>query len=92
MHLHRHLLLGCALALTSAVASAGMDILACGTKEKEAVTPSDPLNCQWKHGPLDTTLAQLYEQGWRLIDAEFFNGDRPVLYLERAAMPAGAAP
>ena len=83
MPLHRNLLFLLALAAGSANAQAGMDILACGTKEREAVTPSDPLNCQWKLGPLDTTLAQLYEQNWRLIEAEFFNGDRAVLYLER---------
>lgn len=77
------------LALTTAgfTAHAGVDILACGTKEKEAVTPADPLNCHSKDGTLDSTLAELYEQNWRLIDAEFFNGDRAVLYLERETAP-----
>lgn len=92
MTLHRSFLLALALAASSATAHAGMEILACGTKEKEAVTPSDPLNCHGKQGTLDTDLAQLYEQGWRLIDTEFFNGDRAVLYLERATTPAAAAP
>lgn len=85
-------LLALALLATAAPAMAGFDILACSTKEKTAVTPTDPLNCEWKNGLMDATLAQLYTQGWRLIDAEFFNGDREVLYLERPEATAAAAP
>lgn len=83
MPLHRSLLLALVLLASSATAHAGVEILACGTKEKEAVTPIDPLNCHGKSGSLDSSLAELYEQNWRLIEAEFFNGDRAVLYLER---------
>lgn len=80
------------LLMTGAAHSKDVDILACATKEKEAVTPTDPLNCEWKNGLLDATLAQLYVEGWRLIEVAFFDGTREVLYLERpvAAAPASA--
>lgn len=78
-----------ALALTTAApAHAGFDILACSTKEKEAVTPTDTLHCEWKNGALETTLVQLYADGWRLIEVAFFEGTREVLYLERATASA----
>lgn len=86
------------LLLSGPVAANSLDILACATKEKEAVTPTDPLNCEWKNGLLDATLAQLYMDGWRLVEVAFFDGTREVLYLERpvgatpAASPAVAAP
>lgn len=78
------------LLMTGAAQAGGLDILACATKEKEAVTPTDPLNCEWKNGLLDATLAQLYVEGWRLVEVAFFDGTREVLYLERpvAAPPA----
>lgn len=81
----------CALSIPASHA-AGFDILACSTKEKLAVTPTDKLNCEWKNGVMDATLAQLYNDGWRLIDAEFFNGDREVLYLERPEAATATAP
>lgn len=80
-----------ALALTTAApVHAGLDILACSTKLKEAVTPTDTLQCEWKNGVLTATLAQLYGDGWRLIEVAFFEGNREVLYLERPE-PAAAA-
>ncbi len=62
---------------TAGVANAGgVDILACGTKEKSAITPTDPINCEWKNGLLDATLAQLYMDGWRIVQVAFFDGTR----------------
>lgn len=75
--------------VTAAPVQAGLDILACSTKNKEAVTPTDPLRCEWKNGFLDATLAQLYVDGWRLIEVAFFEGTREVLYLERPEIVAG---
>ncbi|MGQ0699796.1 MAG: hypothetical protein ACT4PZ_16330 [Panacagrimonas sp.] len=83
-------LLALVLFTASTPAFAGMDILACSTPEKAAITPTDPLNCQWKNGLLDATLAQLYVDGWRLVEVGFFNGDREVLYLERPIAAAAA--
>lgn len=83
-----------ALALFSAMPGAsasGFDILACSSTEKIALTPTDPLNCEWQNGPIDATLAQLYMDGWRLIEAEFYNGNQPVVYLERAIAPLPSA-
>ncbi len=77
------------LLLTAASATAGgVDILACGTKEKSAVTPTDQLNCEWKNGLFDATLAQLYLEGWRIAEVAFFDGTREVIYLERAEAAA----
>lgn len=81
----------CALS-SPASQAAGFDILACSTREKLAVTPTDKLNCEWKNGVMDATLAQLYHENWRLIIAEFFNGDREVLYLERPEATTAPAP
>lgn len=72
--------------------AAGVDILACGTKEKAAVTPTDSLNCEWKNGVFVATLAQLYVEGWRLVEVAFFDGTREVLYLERPEPAEKAAP
>lgn len=66
-----------------AAASGELDILACGSSEKQAVSPTDKLSCEWKNGLFEATLAQLYSQGWRMADAVFFDQVRPVLYLER---------
>jgi hypothetical protein len=74
----------------SAVAAEELDILACGSTEKQAVSPTDKLNCEWKNGLFDATLAQLYSQGWRMADATFFDHVRPVLYLERPVVAAAA--
>jgi hypothetical protein len=77
-----------ALSCAPLAAAAGeLDILACGSGEKQAVSPTDPLKCEWKNGLFEATLAQLYSQGWRMADAVFFDHVRPVLYLER---PVGA--
>lgn len=83
----------CALAamltLSGPALGAGeLDILACGSSEKQAVSPTDTLKCEWKNGLFEATLAQLYSQGWRIADAVFFDHVRPVLYLER---PVGSA-
>ncbi len=80
------------LLLASAVpaSAAGVDILACGTKEKAAITPTDQVNCEWKNGLFDATLAQLYLDGWRLAHVAFFDGTREVMYLERPEMVAKA--
>lgn len=72
-------------------AHAAFDILGCATRAREAITPSDPLDCHGKEGAFESTLVDLYGQGWRLIDAEYFAGDEPVFYLERA-IPAVAVP
>jgi hypothetical protein len=74
----------------SAHAAGGVDILACGTKEKAAITPTDPIHCEWKNGLFDATLAQLYMDGWRMVQVAFFDGTREVIYLERAE--GGVAP
>lgn len=71
------------LLLAGPASATGLDILACATKEKLAVTPTDPLHCEWKNGLFDATLAQLYVDGWRLAEVAFFEGSREVLYLER---------
>jgi hypothetical protein len=72
------------LLLCAPPAPAGsLDILACGSPEKQAVSPTDKLSCEWKNGLFEATLAQLYDQGWRIADAVFFDQVRPVLYLER---------
>jgi len=80
------------LLLAGPVHAAGdLDILACGSSEKQAVSPTDKLNCEWKNGLFEATLAQLYGDGWRVAEAAFFDSVRPVLYLERpvvAAVPA----
>jgi len=67
----------------TAHAAGGVDILACATKEKAAITPTDPINCEWKNGLFDATLAQLYMDGWRMVEVAFFDGTREVIYLER---------
>lgn len=68
----------------------GYDILACAPTEKEAVTPTDTLKCEWKNGLFEATLAQLYGEGWRLLEAAFYDDTREVLYLERAIAVAAA--
>lgn len=89
MQIHRtRSLLALALTAIHSPVFAATDILACSIAEKAAVTPTDPLNCQWKNGLLDTTLAQLYVDGWRLIEVGFFDGNREVLYLERSTPAA----
>jgi hypothetical protein len=78
------------LLMSGSVAAADrLDILACGSSEKLAVSPTDKLSCEWKNGLFEATLAQLYSEGWRLADAVFFDQVRPVLYLER---PVSVAP
>ncbi len=72
-------------------AAGGLDILACGSSEKQAVSPTDKLNCEWKNGLFDATLAQLYSDGWRVAEAVFFDSVRPVLYLERPVVAAAPA-
>lgn len=76
------------LASSTGVHAAGVDILACATKEKAAITPTDPINCEWKNGLFDATLAQLYLDGWRMVEVAFFDGTREVIYLERPEAPA----
>lgn len=83
----------CALAamlmLSGPVSAAGeLDILACGSSDKQAVSPTDKLNCEWKNGLFEATLAQLYSQGWRMTETVFFDHVRPVVYLERSASAA----
>ena len=85
---------GCALTLMlmlsgPAMGAGELDILACGSSEKQAVSPTDKLNCEWKNGFFEATLAQLYSQGWRMTEAVFFDQVRPVVYLER---PIAAGP
>jgi len=77
---------------TGAVRAEALDILACGTPERQAVTPTDKLDCEWKNGNFKATLAQLYHESWRMVDTEFFDATRQVIYLERpeAAAPAAA--
>lgn len=87
MRRHTRLLLPLLLFAGTAQATP-LDILACATKEKQAVTPTDSLNCEWKNGLFDATLAQLYVEGWRLIEVAFFDGTREVLYLERPVVVA----
>ncbi|MGQ0621212.1 MAG: hypothetical protein ACT4QA_15035 [Panacagrimonas sp.] len=82
------MMLALGVASPLAVHSADVDILACAPKDKDAVTPTDLLSCQWKNGGFDATLAQVYSDGWRLIDTAFFEGDRQVIYLERTVVPA----
>lgn len=90
---NRLLLPACvALGLAAPASGAGFDILGCATREREAVTPNDPLDCQWKEGAFGTSLVQLYRQGWRLIDAEYFDDDHPVFYLERPASSDDPSP
>jgi hypothetical protein len=69
--------------LAAPVGATGFDILGCTTREREALTPTDPLDCQWREGAFESSLTQLYHQGWRLLDAEYFDDDQPVFYLER---------
>jgi hypothetical protein len=75
----------------SAAAAGELDILACGSSEKQAVSPTDKLSCEWKNGLFEATLAQLYSEGWRMAEAVFFDQVRPVLYLERP-VAAGSTP
>ena len=77
-------------AMSHAAAPGEFDILACGSSEKQAVSPTDKLRCEWKNGLFEATLAQLYSEGWRMAEAVFFDQVRPVLYLERPV--AAAAP
>lgn len=77
----------CSLAPLAAHA-ADVDILACAAKEKEAISPTDVLNCQWKNGVFDATLTQIYSDGWRIIETAFFDGNRQVIYLEKPTAPA----
>lgn len=77
------------LPLSGPIHAAGsLDILACGSAEKQAVSPTDKLNCEWKNGVFEATLAQLYGDGWRVAQAVFFDSVRPILYLERPVMAA----
>lgn len=80
----RFLPLACLACGLAGPVHADVDILGCATREREAVTPTDPLDCQWKEGAFGSSLVQLYAQGWRLIDAEYFDDDQPVFYLERS--------
>lgn len=68
--------------------SADADILACAAREKEAIAPTDILNCQWKNGIFDATLVQIYSEGWRIVETAFFDGTRQVIYLEKPVTPA----
>ena len=76
------------LATAGTAHAGGVDILACATKEKAAITPTDSVNCEWKNGLFDATLAQLYMEGWRIAEVAFFDGTREVIYLERPEKPA----
>lgn len=80
------------LATLAPAQAAGVDILACATQQKAAITPTDPINCEWKHGPFDATLVQLYADGWRIAQVAFFDGTREVIYLERSEMTAAQRP
>lgn len=83
---YRSIVLSLILGFVSMQAEA-IEILGCATEEKTAVSPSDKLQCEGREGNLAATLLELYSEGWRLIDTEFFERDRQVLYLEREEPP-----